>query len=537
MKKLQHLFFLCLSFFSGLNFINAQSVSLTDIDSRGYNGVKSIPGKAFYFFHFGEKSATKGMANFTLELYDQSLNKISSIPIELSKSSELAGNCFNGQYFLFVFTDISHKTLSMITLDEKGAIVKKSVQEDVKRSLLDPDYYENILPAGDEDFVMVQPVREKKTGYAITRLDKDLQVKWTKEFTPETGSYEAMDCKTANGKVYVLRKDQKHAVGHSFETGIFCYDLATGNDVYSYKLYDGVFSCYPTVMDVDDQGNLTTGGMYFNGTTFDEANSDGLFFLALDPTGQKGKYRITPWTKVQSKMNGEFSSTLFGGKTKVLVEDIVGKPDGTYTIIAETFRKSNNANLTGNGALRMAMGGKPQTSGSEHEVGFTIMDFILFNYDKEGNLATLTKIEKPTRDIIIRGKMAQENGLSIALFMQEANMFCYRYIIEHNGKQYIVFKNNDGAKTKAYFMPLDATSTKGLAEIDLNKNISEGTNKLMKAGAMMNGDATIYDTGDFGTLKEDPEKWKNIVPGKPGSMLIYNYQNGKLNMWTEAIPD
>jgi len=57
-------------------------------------------------------------------------------------------------------------------------------------------------------------------------------------------------------------------------------------------------------------------------------------------------------------------------------------------------------------------------------------------------------------------------------------------------------------------------------------------------GAVNGNDPSItkYDTGDFGTIDENPEKYMNLIPGKTGTMLVYNYANGTLNLWLEPVP-
>jgi len=419
---------------------NSQTVTLNNVSSKGFDGVKSIPGKIYYTFYFGEKSETKGMGNFILELYDMDLKKINTATIELSKNSKLAGSCFSGQYFLFVFTDMNDKKLTMVTLDETGKVIQKKEQDDVKRALLSPDNYANLLAADNDEFIVIRPLKEKKLGYAIERMDKDLNTKWSNEFAPEKGEYDALTSKFSNGKIFVLRHNKLSAMGNGFENTVFCYDGATGTEVYNYKIYDGEVSGFPSVIDVDDQGNLFTGGMYFKGTKFDETNSDGLFFLSLDAKGNKVAYSATPWKTVADKIKGDNTSALFGGKTKVLVENIIPKKDGSYTIIAETFRKSNNSAMTGGSMGMLGLASKSPTTSEPHEsqIGFTIMDFVLFNFDKSGALADITKINKPDKGIIITGKATEYNGLKLALFMNKSKMFCYRYILEYNDKQYIV---------------------------------------------------------------------------------------------------
>ena len=112
--------------------LQAQEVTIEGVSARGFSGVKSINGEFYYTFYFGEKTDNKGMANFILAIYDQNLTSIKNTEIEISKNSELAASAFNGQYFLFIFADLSKKKRTMVTLDKNGSIIKQTVEEDVR---------------------------------------------------------------------------------------------------------------------------------------------------------------------------------------------------------------------------------------------------------------------------------------------------------------------------------------------------------------------------------------------------------------------
>ena len=119
---------------------------------------------------------------------------------------------------------------------------------------------------------------------------------------------------------------------------------------------------------------------------------------------------------------------------------------------------------------------------------------------------------------------------------QKKRFFTYRNVIEHNGQQYIVYKNEDGFKKKAYFLPVGATAPVG--EIDLDKWVSEGMNNVSKFGKMMgnnNAKTTFESSTSFGQ-PESYEIYKNIIPAKPGHMLLYDFSNSKLTIWLEQIP-
>src|SRR5690606_21940454 len=109
------------------------------VTARGFTGVKSIDGKFYYTFYFGEKTETKGMANFVLALYDANLAPVKTAEVEISKDSRLTASSFNGQHFLFMFSDLIKRKRTTVTLDVEGNVVKNNVEEKVKNALLTPD--------------------------------------------------------------------------------------------------------------------------------------------------------------------------------------------------------------------------------------------------------------------------------------------------------------------------------------------------------------------------------------------------------------
>ena len=515
----------------------AQEITLEDVSNRGFDGVHVQVGQGAYTFYFGEKSESKGMAFFWLEIFDLELNSINKVKIEISKNSKLASSTFTGSNFLFAFNDASKKTSTYITFDKTGNVIEKRVTEKVKMALLSEENAPQFFPAGDDEFLVIQPIKEKKTGYSIQRFNTKFEQKYSFEYTPEKGAWKAVTSELKGDKLYVIQERRQSLTSKSYTNFILCYDIATGKEIYACDLYDGEDSGFPNFFNVDDEGVVTSGGMFFKGEKFDNKNSDGIFFLTLDHGGKRMAYSKTSWKTVKDNIKGEFSSAVFGGKTKMVLHNIVKKADGTYTIIGESFRKSNDANMAGLGGLKMAggMSGGAGTSGNPSEsVGFTIMDFIMFNYDASGKMISIDKIEKPNRVLTITGKVAKQQGLEIALFMKRAKMFCYRSVIEDGGKQYVFFVNREGVKDYASFLPIGATSTDGIPQVDLNKGISEGLNNMAKLGAIM-GDNEQYNTGSFGQLEENPNRYRGGVYFKPGYVLAYKYFNFKLNIWLEPI--
>lgn len=514
--------------------INAQEVIIEGVSSKNFSGVQTLNGDYYYTFYFGEKSATKGMINFVLSIYDKELKSINTTPVEISKNAELAASAFNGKFFLFVFSDAIKRKRTLLVLDQKGNIVKQRVDEDVKSSLLMPENNPHVHGISTEEFLIVRPEKEKKFGYEVERIDTGLVSKWTKSFFPEKGFWTIEDTKLVNGKLYILRDEKAALLSDKHTYAVQQMKVENGEVSYTTSLDNGDDGGFPNFIQVSENGVVATGGMYFKNGKYDDKNSDGLFFALLAADGSITKYSKTSWGKVKDQLKGDFSSDLFGGKTKVLVEDIVKKTDGNYMIIGETWRKSNDANNTGAGALTsMAFGKSGGSDGKER--GFTVMDFCIFNFDAQGELMNINRIEKATKEAVIKGELANSNGLAMAQELYKRKFFCYRKTIDIRGEQYLMYKNEDGFKTKAYFLPVDATTTENAGFLDMDKWVSEDLNKVGKLSKMMGSNKSVFgNEGTFGV--SNPELYKNIIYAKPGFVLLYHLKGDQLAMWLQKTP-
>ena len=523
--------------------LGAQPTVVEGVSARSFSGVQGN-GQFFYTFYFGEKTEEKGMANFVLQLFDKDLKSIATKNIVVTKYSELAASAFTGKYFLFIFNDAMKKTRTTITLDKDGNTVKQKVDEDVKRAVLSDESFPSVFAANDDEFIIVRPEKEDKFGFEVERLDKDLNSKWTKSYFPEKGRWDLVDSRFKNGKLYILRSDKPSTLtGDKFYYKVQCINADKGEDVYLTALENEGDGGFPGFISIADDGMLATGGMYFANSKYDDKNSDGFFFALIAQDGKTSIFNKTTWKEVKNQVKGDFSSDLVGGKTKTLIQDLIRKSDGTYVMIGETFRKSSTE-TTGGGLMRgggigkgLMSGGVTKDNSGKSEVGFTVMDFVMLNFDAKGALTGIDKVEKPTREAIIKGEMAEEHGLAIAEWLNDTKkFFCYRYTIDVNGKQFIVFKNKDGLKTKAYFLPVGAKSVDGIGSIDLDRWVSEGLNKVGRFSKFAGGNKTTFESTKTMGQPDSYEIYKNIIPAKPGSMLLYELTGEKMNIWLEPVP-
>jgi len=411
----------------------AQQAQISGVRRAEFRGVQSIKDKGYYTFYVNEK-AKKGMVEFMLEIYDLDLNLINKTPILITKQSQLIGGEFNGQDFLFAFSDLSKKQNSFVAVDLQGNIIKQEARQNKKFATAGTTA---IYPSMDGDgFFVTQSVKEKKWGYSIEKLDRNLSPIWEKTVTNERGFVGIEAAEAGNGQLVVISAERPNALSSKVFGKIVCFNGQDGEKKYEQPLFDGTLTGIPSAFLIDKEGNVVTAGMYFDGEKWDAANSDGIFFMKLSPTGEKLMYNSVDWDKgIQATLKATSRKFSIGSKPKVLFHEIVAADNGGYQVIAETFRKTLKAGTL----LAMAGGGNPNTI----PWGFTIMDYIVFNYDNTGVPKDINKIEKPYKSIYVDGSIASLGGVSLAYYLRKHKMFTFDFTtrLRDTDQQVIVYSN------------------------------------------------------------------------------------------------
>lgn len=480
--------------FSLASLASAQQVQIDGIRPKEFRGVNSIKDKGYFTYYVNEK-LKKGMVEFALEIYDLDLNLIKKTEIAVTKNSEVKGAEFNGQDFLFLFTDLSEKANTYVTVDETGNVIKKKTEENKK---IQTAYTTEVYPALDgTGFYITQAVKEKKWGYEVTKVDRSLKQLWSKTETVDKGmtgvSYGLGD----EGRFVLISTERPALTSNKLFNRVVSFDGATGKKQFTYDLYDGKQTNLPSTFLVEADGTLATAGMYYEGEKATGDNSDGIFFLRLDAQGKALAYKSIDWDNgIQSALKATQRKFSIGGKPKVLFHQIVKEPGGNYQVISETFRKAAGAST----ALAV-MGG---ARGGDIPVRFTVMDFIIFNFDPAGEPLDINKIEKPYKSLSVASAYAA-NGIQMAQYMKQFKMFTYEFETTlPDGKKAIVFTNFEDAGLGA------GKPYVGVASIELGKEPQVQKIPLPKK-------YTSFVTGDPDNLKAGSMK------GRPGKFCLFVY--------------
>ena len=126
-----------------------------------------------------------------------------------------------------------------------------------------------------------------------------------------------------------------------------------------------------------------------------------------------------------------------------------------------------------------------------------------------------------------------KNCLAIANFMLGKGFFSYKELITVNGKQVIVYRNDEGFKSKSYFLEVGAKTTDGIPSIDMDRWVSENVNKVGKFSKAIGASQYTFNSDKAGN---DYALYKTAAYFKPGFMLMSDYSGKGLKIWLEPIP-
>jgi len=432
----QFLFLILTIVLLNLNFnAQSQSAELRDVRKNEFKGVYPIVNKqtkepkGYYTFYVNEKVGN-GMTNFIVALFDLDLKLIKQTPITITKNSNVDGSEFNGEDFLFVFNDYKKKKITYVSVDINGNIIKTKEVVEAKRYTATADVY----PSNNGGFYIVKPIKEKKWGYSVERVDRNLNTLWENRYMPEKGIVTVETVESDADKIIVIQAVKPSLTSKKAKAEFLCLSDKDGSTLFNYSLFDGESTGIPTAFLVDKDKNIVTGGMYFEGEKMDAVNSDGIFFLKLSPKGEKLSYSKIDWDNgIQDVLKKAKKGISISSKPKVYFQDIIQDKDGSYHVVSETFQK--NIQLVSSGIKDLATGRFIGYLGGDRNqpVTFEIMDFMLFDFDASGNMTYMNMIEKDHTKISVYRPYNGYGGLAMAKIVDKFGWFNYGFITSTEG--------------------------------------------------------------------------------------------------------
>jgi len=548
----------------------SQSLNLENVTKQGFQGLEPLDKSGYYIQYFeGLKKSDQGKkAIVHIYTLNNDLGVNSDFKLDLLPNDEIEDLSYNGGLYFLIYSNTTKKTRTFKLLDLSGKEVAAKVLEDVKLRQLEKPAV--ILPCGASDFLVVNYIKEKKTGYSIEKFNNKLEPVFSSPQIPEKAKLYPVDYFVADNKLHVLEFINRDLSDY-FEYYVNSFDLSTGNSLSRHYLSseDGKNFGYPGFIRPAKNGGVVTGGMYFDKPREQEANSDG-FFSTYIPAQGKPVSTYKDWKDVKSQINNGSTSAMWGGKNKTFMHDIALNDDGSYVLIGENYRKGDQRLSGEKSKNKFAIASKAlDISGGDGvaKEAVTAAEFVLIDFDASGNYKGIRAIDKPNCVTVInpssdsqdRAFIGEGKGLNLANILNNYGYFPYRFIADKDGKKYLTYylKHEKKPDELVYFTPLNASTAESTSvditgsELKLQQEIkSKLANSLGIAGGLAKlnklAKATGSDTSDENEFElrssQDPFDFRakklntRVYPSNvSGKVLVYDFapqiEEGEKKSW------
>jgi hypothetical protein len=475
----------------------AQEVRLEGVAAKNFAGLKKGDESSYYTYYFKEKPDNPDSASLVINVYDQMLQMSGSTTLQLSRSAQVAGSAFNGHHLFFIFVDPVQKTRTMMLIDRMGPILKRKDETEIKADLLAVENFPVVHTVQMNDFLVIRPEKGKKQGYALEIFDMELEKRTSKSFLSDD-ALSVEDIGFDMERIYLLQKEKQHD-GEVYS--IRCVDVSSMNTLFTTELRMGPDFGTPGFINVTPMG-ITTAGTFHRE---DHSKQAGLFFAKLDLMGTVEKINYFPWEMLKNQMKSELLEDLAAGKKRILIEDVLVKPDNTgYTVIGELYNKS----------------------GGDGNTVFTITDYVLFHFAQPDGFVRLDKLEKTPKELSLTGAKASADAGELANWLYKRNFFTYRGKIDMPGKPLIVYQNDENSLSKGYYLSSDSINKEGITRVDIDREVAveesrkHKNDKQIAAVNKYNLASTEKDIENF----TNEQSYKFISPATNGRLIFYNYQ-------------
>lgn len=547
--------FLLLFWHLATSVVNAQSIELKGVNKQGFKGLQSMNSNGYYVQCF-EGTTGKGKDAkriFNVYMLTNNLENKVTIKLALAYGDEIEDAAYNNGTFMLVYGNRYDNYRVLKTYDANGAELSLKKLENIPYRLFARPA--SIIPVGEQDFLLLNYVKEKKVGYSLERYTPKLESVFSVTETPEKQKLFPVDVQVVGNRIFVL-EFLSRGYGDDFQYFVHSYDIANGQSTGKSLLAsaDGKAFGYATFIRPDGKGGILTGGMFFDEPETRKANSDGFFAARVSADGQLTFTHVT-WKSVQDQVKDPSTSTLWGGKTKTFVHDIVPMGSGLQ-VIGQNYRRGDatvagekGGSVMGNLNKASAFGGS--STDAPYQEAFTASEFVLFGFDEALNFTGVRKIDKPNSIYIVKKSQNEserpaigiEKGLNLANILNNKGMLPYRFTITKDNKQYLVYWLESEKKVTELlcFTPVDATAmdTTSIdvtgAELKYFQKLAAGMNKgllgkMNKLSDNLSGGSSDFESEVVLKNTDDPNDYRAksintrvIVANEPGRILIYDF--------------
>ncbi len=450
-------FLLCI--FSILSIgLSAQSYALKGIKSFNSRGIQAIMNNkevvGYVLFYKTDKEDAKN-DNYSLELLDEKLAKVSTVKVILPRNAVLLQPVYNGEALGLLFYNQSKGNYIYRSYDKKlkeigSLIAEKPIKfERAALEQMDGDAaasFYGLHAVQGKGFVRAG-YGEDKDKYRITFYDNNLKTKWSYQ-TPETSKdYETFlvaDIDEHYVTGITMRRDG--LMSRKMEYFLTVFEVETGKkllDVSAENPKEQLSISSAILLEGTDQ--VTLQGEYYD---LDDkpgvSKSKGFYLKIYDlKTGKEISEKKFSWAKDIGK--------LFNAKGKESIEDkylnfpltMFKAANGHYYIAFEQYKKAADAG----GIAMVALGGTASL------VKIKVGSMWVIELDADYKPLALQYYEKDGSNVVLPPGVGMMGAGLLGYFVNAMGWFDYQFLQQSNDKTtfniaYINYDREKGEKSK-----------------------------------------------------------------------------------------
>ena len=499
------------------SFAQSKEVRVSPLRFAGVHPLSSShhESDAFLVMHSG------GSGVWNYEMFNTSLEEIKSGTIETPSYSFFNGVTYNGSHAMVSFVVNALSTsVTYVVLDDKGNEVSRETRDDVPNLRRGDQFFPEVFPHPEKGFIIVQSAgRARNAGYVIEHVDHKMNRLWKMDFESQRGSVHVYDLLCSGDFLYILEASER--LGKTTSARVHGVDLLNGIKMYTMELQDDEYSYFPTALNINEDKTISMAGTYFRGNRISGRNTRGLFFLTVANDGSTAGMSVHPWQELRPTLRTSVPDWFFKVMPDVYIHAIEANHNGTFTAIAELYRYS--------GEVRQ----EDSRGRQEQYHRIRMLDFMVFNFDNEGQILYTERIERPHMVLKLDSEFsggpsslaynAGQGPLMRARAMKKAGAFTYRFHHLTENSLQLAFMSYENKMHYAYLM--DVRNNQKAIKVDMQhaKPSFISYMQIIDLCANQSGFGFILTEMNTRSFDDSEAYWRGLLPVNGNKMLIYEY--------------
>ena len=451
--------------------------------------------KGYYFFYQSDK-VDRHTNEYTLQVLDQNLNKVSDIKFEDGKKVSLLESAYNGTSLTFLFKNEETKTLDMKIYDFSGKLLytysrgfdKKTdeLMEQYQTMHTDEGMNKNVFDIGGQGYVSVLPMREgKQRTYEVDCYSSVSNKQWTyipnddaekyayAEYLGSTDSLILLDVLKRNHQL--SGKVSSHLVGINFITKKKVFDVENAGDEYNFVASN--------VVPLDGGRIMVAGGYYDKDQDIGKDYSKGMAIYEINSSGKI-------LTKAYNTWAGDFARYLpTNRKGKIddvgylYIHKVIRTPDNKIFMVGEGYKRTASAV-----GIALTVLSRGNTNAGVTKIMVT--DMVLMQFNDQYKVVNATIYDKQDNTVVMSKISDYNSQHTIAIWLKTIGAFDYNFTTSDNNYANFAVCYSDWVRTSEYkgqtFNTIRYNGTKFTTDhIELKSKASNMLIFPAKAGSVM----------------------------------------------------